>query len=1070
MPQGDSIGAERLERRSWDPRFSGDRMILDQRTEGGSRDAFEPIEAVMDLLPVGIMLVSGSRASEARIARYNTACARLLGAEPAMGAKPGEMPYAYYRADRSEPLPPAEWPSIRAIATGDVVHEHALHLRRPDGNWRVLSASAAPLRHDGRVEGAVVVYQDVTAQHALEYALRSSEERFQRLLATVPGVLYEYQVDREGRGGFSYLSPRCSDIFELEAQTIVSDIEVLRSMAASEDVSAIQEASRTASLDGTPHSAEVRIVTPSGREKWVQFLSLPCPPRPEAPLVRSGFILDVTERKRAEEALHEAEQWLNLTIEATGAGTLYAVPYGPAHISPRFMEMFGVRDPGAIKDFESFLTLLHPDDRERVRFEVEKALDPSGSGTYEIQYRCVCPDGRVRWIMNRGKVQFVEAAGARRAAKLVVVTLDITDRKREEEALRASEARYARLAATIPGVLYEFARDPDGTGRFTYISPRCSEMFEVDAPSVLADMGTHRRMIHPDDMRALERLSITASRSGRPFSAEARMTTPSGRQKWLQFTSLPSASTPGEPMMRSGVILDITERKLTEEALRESKDWLDLIVEASGAGTFHAVLPGPPTFSPRCREILGIPDAFAIGGFEDFLRLVHPDDQHAIRKSYERVLKGEGDVDDTQFRWVRPDGTVRCVASRMKARFADVRGTRRAVRIAGAFLDVTERRREEEAVREADRRKSQFLALLSHELRNPLAPIRNSLFLVKCAAPGSDQAARAMQVIERQTQHLTRLVDDLLDTTRISHGKIELHRKPLDLPKIVRQTCDDHRSLFVQRAVRLLLEEQRQVWVHADETRIAQVIGNLLQNALKFTPRGGTVCVVVGAEGGDAIVRVRDDGAGMDPEHVDTLFQPFAQADSSLAHPHGGLGLGLALARGLMELHGGSITGRSDGLGRGSEFTIRLPLGAPPIRGAAHPKPPPARHRGLVLLIEDNADAAQTMAEVLEVSGYEVRMALDGRTGIASARELTPDVILCDIGLPDVDGYEVARTLRGDDALRSTRFIALTGYAQPEDRARAMRAGFDAHLAKPAAIDELMDLIADRREVTRRGT
>jgi PAS domain S-box-containing protein len=1034
--------------------------MVDERSEGGARDPFEQIEAVMDLLPVGIMLVLGGQASEARVGRYNAACTRLLGTAPAMGARPGELPYAYYRRDRSEPLSPDEWPSIRAIATGEAVHEQALHLRRPDGAWRVLSASAAPLRRDGSVRGAVVVYQDVTAQHALERALRYSEERFHRLLATVPGVLYEYEVSPAGGGRFTYLSSRCSDIFEVEAPAIVADVGVLRSMVSPGDLRAIQEASRTAGLTGLPHSSEVRIVTPSGREKWVQFLSLPCPPQPGANPARNGFILDVTERKRAEKALREAEHWLNLTIQTTGAGTLYTVPYGPATISPRFMEMFGIRDPTAIKDFDSFLRMLHPDDRDPVRIDVERALDPTGSGSWENEYRCLCPDGRVRWIASRGRVQFSEAEGARRAAKIVVVTLDITDRKREEEALRASEARYARLAATVPGVLYEFARYPDGTGRFTYLSPRCTEIFEVDAKAMLEDLEFHRRMFRPEDYSAFEEAALAATRAGKPFDGEILLTTPSGKQKWIQFTSLPCPSGPGEPIMRSGFIVDVTERKLTQEALRESKDWLDLIVEASGAGTFHAVPWGPPVTSARYCEMLGVPEATAVAGFEEFLSLVHPDDRDAVVKGHELVLSCEGSVDDTQFRCVHPDGSVRWIASRVKARFAEVGGARRPVRVAGALLDVTERKREEEALREADRRKSQFLAVLSHELRNPLAPIRNSLFLLKRAAPGSEQAEWAMQVIERQTQHLTRLVDDLLDTTRISHGKIELHRKALDLRKVVRQTCADHRSLFEQRGVGLLLEELGPVWVHADETRIAQVIGNLLQNALKFTPRGGKALVAVGTDRGDAMVRVRDSGVGMEPAQVHTMFQPFAQADSSLAHPHGGLGLGLALAKGLMELHGGSITGRSEGLGRGCEFTIRLPVGEPRSAGTAGRTPAQAARRGgLVLLIEDNPDAAQTLAEVLEVSGYEVQVVLDGRAGIASARAHAPDVVLCDIGLPDVDGYEVARTLRADDALRSIRLIALTGYAQPEDCARAMEAGFDAHLAKPASIDELLALV-----------
>jgi CheY-like chemotaxis protein len=381
---------------------------------------------------------------------------------------------------------------------------------------------------------------------------------------------------------------------------------------------------------------------------------------------------------------------------------------------------------------------------------------------------------------------------------------------------------------------------------------------------------------------------------------------------------------------------------------------------------------------------------------------------------------------------------------------------------------VTVRRQAEQAVREnearlreADRRKTEFLAALSHELRTPLTPIRNGLVLLERAPPGSPAAARAREVLQRQTAHLVRLVDDLLDVTRISHGKVELHRARIDLRELARRGCEDHRALLEGARIALRLElPDAPVLVDGDPDRLCQVIGNLLQNAAKFTPEGGDVRVAVEAGPAGAALSVRDSGIGIAAADLPRLFEPFVQATQGLARTQGGLGLGLALARSLAELHGGAVQARSDGPGRGAEFVVTLPLAGPaapaePARATAAT----AAARS-ILLIEDNPDAARTLADVLELQGHQVRLAPDGRSGLALARAARPDLVLCDIGLPDLDGYAVARALRADEALAGTRLVALSGYAQPEDLARARAAGFDDHVAKPPDPDALLGLVA----------
>jgi signal transduction histidine kinase/CheY-like chemotaxis protein len=389
-----------------------------------------------------------------------------------------------------------------------------------------------------------------------------------------------------------------------------------------------------------------------------------------------------------------------------------------------------------------------------------------------------------------------------------------------------------------------------------------------------------------------------------------------------------------------------------------------------------------------------------------------------------------------------------------------------------SFVDERERRLVEvrdqaSMLRELDRRKSEFLAVLSHELRNPLTPIRNSLFLLDHAPPGSEQAQRAKSVLLRQTEHLSTLVDHLLDITRISRDKVELHREMLDVRTVVRLACEDHRTVFEQHHIDLRFEDAaRAAWTYADPHRLTQVLANLLQNAAKFTPPDGGVVVSLRVAEPDVQIRVRDTGIGMEARDLERVFEPFAQVENTLARTKGGLGLGLALVKGLVTIHGGRVSATSDGLGHGCEFVVTLPLAVPPATAGDEASVVSTTRGTFVLLIEDNVDAAQTLADVLELSGHRVRLAYDGTSGIQMALELKPQVVLCDIGLPDVNGYEVARTLRSDPSLRSTRLIAVTGYAQYEDKQKAIDAGFDAHLTKPPDVDKLNKLLTEAATTT----
>jgi signal transduction histidine kinase/DNA-binding response OmpR family regulator len=384
--------------------------------------------------------------------------------------------------------------------------------------------------------------------------------------------------------------------------------------------------------------------------------------------------------------------------------------------------------------------------------------------------------------------------------------------------------------------------------------------------------------------------------------------------------------------------------------------------------------------------------------------------------------------------------------------------------LAGRAAIALDNARLHQSIQEADRRKDEFLAMLAHELRNPLAPVRNAVELLRRARPGDAILERAREIIDRQAMHMSRLVDELLDVSRLARGKVLLRQELLDLAEVVRATAEDYRGPLDAHGHKLLVRlPDRPVYVRGDRTRLAQVVGNVLHNADKFSESGGEVAVTVEADPTHgAVVTVRDRGAGIDPQMLPRVFEPFSQADRSLDRSRGGLGLGLTLVKGLVELHGGKVQVKSAGLGKGTEVVIRLPAEA----GVAPWQAGPARAVSLegklrILIIEDNADAAESLAILFNLKGHEVTTARTGAAGLDVARANCPDFVLCDIGLPGgMDGYAVARALRRESALASAYLVATTGYGRAEDQRCAREAGFDAHLTKPVDFETLESVLA----------
>jgi PAS domain S-box-containing protein len=443
--------------------------------------------------------------------------------------------------------------------------------------------------------------------------------------------------------------------------------------------------------------------------------------------------------------------------------------------------------------------------------------------------------------------------------------------------------------------------------------------------------------------------------------------------------------------------------------------------------------------------------------------IAHEEDREDVASLVARLARGELDTFVGERRFVRRDGETIWLKLSL-ALAGEARGE--GARCVAVIEDVTERKHAEEDLREADRRKDEFLATLAHELRNPLAPIRNSLHIFRMAGIQDPAVARVADMMERQVGHMVRMVDDLLEISRISRGKIELRKERVELAAVLRNAVDTSLPLIENARHKLAIEVPGEpLLLEADPVRLAQVFANLLNNSAKYTPAGGEIAVRVQSEHGMGVVRVRDNGEGIPPTMLNRVFNMFTQVNTG-KRAQGGLGIGLTLARTLVHLHGGTIEAASEGPGRGSEFVVRLPLAlegrdaAQPPHDGERAAPPPAMQR--VLVVDDNQDAADSLGMLLQFLGAEAMVVHDGRSALAAMKSFRPTVVLLDLGMPEMNGLEVARRMREDPEARRTTLVALTGWGQREDRRRTHEAGFDYHLVKPADVGTLQSILSLR--------
>jgi two-component system CheB/CheR fusion protein len=538
----------------------------------------------------------------------------------------------------------------------------------------------------------------------------------------------------------------------------------------------------------------------------------------------------------------------------------------------------------------------------------------------------------------------------------------------------------------------------------------------------------------------------------------------SGERLDISLTISPVRDNTGKIIAASKVARDITDRKRAQQALRESEERFRFLAETIPSIVWTAAPDGTITYANRrLLEYCGLTTEQNARDLPEFL--LHPDDyERCLTEWSESVCTGKRYEIEARIR--RHDDVYRWFMTRAVP-LRDILG--QIVSWFGVTTDIHDQKEMQEHLQEVDQRKDEFLATLAHELRNPLAPIRNSLQFLRLA--GSDQAAsdHAADIIDRQVNHLVRLVDDLLEVSRITRGKIKLRKEAVDLATIISGAIETSRPLIEAAGHRLDVSLPSQpVMLEADAVRVSQVISNLLNNAAKYTVAGGQIWLAAEADTHEVVISVRDTGIGIPAEMLPHVFEMFTQVDRSLSRSQGGLGIGLTLSRSLVELHGGSILARSSGAGCGSEFIVRLPRSLAEqstkeveAREQVHDNGEKSPGRR-ILIVDDNIDSAESLGLWLQLEGHDVKLVHEGLAAIEVARVFHPEVILLDIGLPDIDGYEVAQRLRQELCLDGVRLIALTGYGQDEDRQRCYDAGFDEHLIKPVEPSTLESLLSSR--------
>ncbi len=826
--------------------------------------------------------------------------------------------------------------------------------------------------------------------------------------------------------------------------------------------------------------------TTTGEPRWLETMKMPMRNSEGEITGTVGIALDITDRKLSEIALRQSEERYHQIVSNIPAA-LYQVEltehktHKLNYVSARFSELFDLDAAAAISDITVLFALVVPEDRDSFARSLNYSAIP-----WRWEGRIRTPAGKLKWIRGESGVT-TTAEG-----KIIWdgILFDITDRKQAEIALRESEARYHRLADNLPGVIYQLRMAPDGSLNYPYISSGCWELLELSPAAVMADATCLFQKLHPEDLPESHRAIVESAQNLTPKTVEGRSVLSSGEIKWIKSISRPERQADGA-IVWDGMMFDVTDRKQVEMELLASKQFLQTVLDTFPLHVF---------WKDRQSRYLGCNQQFAIAaGVASASALLGKNDYDLPwdRAETERYRADDAEVIATERSklgiietLLHADGNCYWLETN-KVPLRNPHGE--TIGVLGTFQNVTDREQAQIALRltnerleltilelqRATRLKDEFLATMSHELRTPLNAILGMSEALHEQVFGSlnKQQLKSIETIERGGRHLLSLITDILDVSKISAGKLELDIGTVSIAHLCNSSLAFVRQQALQKQIQLDLQLSPVPGnIAVDERRMRQVAINLLGNAVKFTPPGGRVVLSVSQQQADErwdwVLSVTDTGIGIAPQDLDRLFQPFVQLDSRLNRQHEGTGLGLALVKQIVELHGGKISVRSE-LDRGSCFTVRLPyvcalsgagydLDADPSTGNLHPLDLETFSAPLVLLAEDNAANINTLSSYLNAKGYRTILAATGLEAIHMLQETEtdrPDLILMDIQMPEMDGLEAIDLIRNQLNLTAIPIIALTALAMPDDREKCLAAGANEYLTKPVQLKQLATTI-----------
>ncbi len=942
-------------------------------------------------------------------------------------------------------------------------------VRTRDGRIRVVEYFGRT--EQDNAEGEARLYmaaRDVTEVRAAAEQYRQQQEWFEVTLSSIGDAV----IATDATGAITYLNPVAENLTdwsqdEARGRQLREVFDVVKERTREPVENPVEKVLRHGDVVGL--SNHTILITKSGSEIPIDDSAAPIRNNSGEIIGVVLIFRDVTARREAERQIADRD-WRYRMMSDASNDVIWDWDLRKNQITwnDSLRSQFGYESVESSVDW--WTERVHPDDRDRVVDGLEE-LVRSDKEKWVDEYRFRRADGSYAYVIDRGKV-LRDSSGE--GVRMVGSMVDLTDRQEAEDRLRESEER-VRLAVESTNI-GTFDYSPL-TGELEW-SDRCKMAFGVPVDEdVTIEIFFER--LHSDDRIMVEReleSALDPNGDGH-YAAEYRSMWPDGTVRWIQAQG--QAFFAEEDSVRVayrliGTVLDLTDRKKAEDDLKVSMERFRNLADSISQFAWMADETGYiHWYNQRWFDYTGTtPEEMEGWGWQ---KVHHSDYVERVTEHYKAAVEA-GDAWEDTFPLRGRDGQFRWFLSRAMPIRND---EGKIIRWVGTNTDVTTQMELQEELRniaaqlsEADRRKDDFLATLAHELRNPLAPIRTGLEVMKYAQDDAETLEEVRSVMERQTHQLIALVDDLLDISRITRGKFELRRCQVNLNEVIQSAVEASRPLIDDNLHQLdIAIPEHPITIHADPHRLAQVVSNLLNNAAKYTVDGGTIRLKVEQFEEHVLISVADNGIGIPSEMTHHIFEMFAQIDRPMEKGYTGLGIGLTLVKSLVEMHGGTIEVHSDGANQGSQFRVFLPFGTDrtdyngqQVSDGVEMASPSLRK---ILVVDDNRAAAEMLAMIVKMLGHEVRVANDGREGVDAAREFQPDVILMDIGMPRMNGYEAARVIRGQDWGTGIHLVALTGWGQDEDRKRTREAGFDHHLVKPAEPADLLKVLAEGRPETK---